>query len=270
MSVRAALAVGILPFFATACLVPEKATPSVAVSTELASKFVHRGMTNVDKAVLQPRLAVALPTVTDDRLSLVAWGNLDLHNDTGNAWFPDGQASRFSQIDFIADYQRRLNDTFTVRGGIHNYNLPNGLEFLNGERGATTEVFAQISANVLEATPYFAWNYDFDEVRGAYYRAGITESFDLGKGFTIVLDGSLGYASSAQAAWLYGIDTAGFADLRGRAQLNYQYDARTQLTASVNGSYIVDDTIRDWFPQIAANGVDPDPIWFTIGVGWTF
>lgn len=270
MSCRVPFAIGALSFVAAGCIVPDKAAPKVALSTEVASKYVNRGQTNVDKGVLQPRLAVQMPTVTEDKLNVVAWGNLDLTNDTGNAWFPSGQASRFTQIDFIADYQRQLNETLNVRAGIHSYNLPNGLEFLNGERGATTEVFAHVTANVLEANPYFQWNYDFDEVRGAYYRAGITESFELGGKFSLVLDGSLGWASAAQSSWLYGIRTHGFADLRGRAQLNYQHDERTQLFASVNGSSIQDQTIRDWFPQIAPNGIAADVIWFTLGIGWSF
>ena len=251
---------------ATGCIVPEGASPSVGLGAELASKFVHRGMTQVDRPVLQPRLSIQLPTVDEDTIQIAARGNVDLSNSTGDAWFPDGHAGRFTSIDFFADYRKTIGDV-TLRGGVFNYNLPNGLEFPNGERGATTEVFAVVSANVLEATPYVSWHYDFDEVRAPYYRAGITESFDLGDGWTSVLDGSIGYATSAQSAWLYGIDESGFADLRGQAVVNWQVDPRTQLQAGVNGSAILDSTIDDWFSQL---GIDDDPIWFSLGVAWAF
>ncbi|MCB9879476.1 MAG: hypothetical protein H6835_17920 [Planctomycetes bacterium] len=264
--------VGLVGALLSGCFVPDDARPQVGMAANVASKYVHRGMTMVDKFVVQPQLVVALPTVTGDAIRVTAKGNANLYNDTGDAWFPDGHAGRFSQIDFIADYQRNLGtfsflEDLTVKGGVFNYNLPNGQEFPNGERGTTSEVFVDVSATVLEATPYFSWHYDFDEVRAPYYRGGITESFDFGKGFSLVLDGSLGYATSAQSAWMYGLDTSGWADLRGSATLNYQYDARTTLSASANGSRMMDRTLNDWFELL---GIDADPIWFTFGVAFAF
>ncbi|MEZ6038636.1 MAG: hypothetical protein R3F29_14230 [Planctomycetota bacterium] len=256
----------------TGCFVAEDARPQVGLATDASSKFVHRGMTMVDKFVLEPQLVVALPTVTGDSLRFTAKGHANLNSDTGNAWFPDGHAGRFSQVDFVADYQRNFGsfagiDDVTVRGGVFNYVLPNGQEFPNGERGTTSEVFVTVSATVLEATPYISWHYDFDEVRAPYYRGGLTETFDFGKGFSLVLDGSLGYATSAQSSWMYAIDASGWADLRGSATLNYQYDPRTTLSVSANGSRIVDTEINDWFQQI---DIDADPIWFTFGVAFAF
>ena len=269
MNRRATGSLSLVCLSAAACLVPEDAKPEVGLLVQGASKFVHRGITNVDNPVLQPRLALALPTVHGDRIGVAVEGNMDLRNDTGGAWFPDGHAGRFTQIEAIVDYTKTFGDV-TVRAGVHNYNLPNGLEFPNGERGATSEVFVLVSANVLEATPYFSWHYDFDEVRAPYYRAGITESFALSEDFTLILDGSLGYATSAQSAWLYGLDESGFADLRGKAEIAYQYDPRTTVLAGVHGSAIVDSGIDRWFRDIAPQGIDDDPIWFTLGIAWAF
>jgi hypothetical protein len=253
----------------TSCIVPEDGKPEVNLATTFATKFVHRGMTMVDNPVLQPRLAVGLPTVHGDRIGIVAEGNMDLRNDTGGAWFPDGHAGRFSQIEAVVSYTRSFGD-ITLQGGVHNYNLPNGLEFANGERGATSEVFLLASANVLEATPYLGLNYDFDEVRGGYYRAGVTEDFVLDENWQIVVDGSLGYVSEAQAAWLYGLGESGLADLRGTVALNWRCDPRTTLSASVNGSAMMNATLDRWFDQVAPQGVDDDPIWFTFAVRWVF
>ena len=121
---------------------------------------------------------------------------------------------------------------------------------------------------MLEATPYFSWHYGFDEVRAPYYRAGLTESFDLGKGFKIVLDGSIGYATSAQSSWLYGLDVSVLADLRGKAELLWDYDERTRLVAGLHGSAIMDSELDRWFNDVAV--FDDDPIWFTLGVNWAF
>jgi hypothetical protein len=258
----------------TGCFIPEDATPSVGLDATVASKYVHRGMTNVDGPVFQPTMNVALPTVTDDSVALSVKGNMDLTNDNGEAWFPEGHAGRFSEIDIVATYSKQLNETFAVTGGLFNYNFPNGQEFgLDGtgpgeERGGTNEVFVVVTADVLETTPYFEWHYDFDEVRGAYYRAGITESFPINDQFSVDLDGSLGYASSAQSDWLYDLAKAGFADLRGEVIVNYQYDDRTTLSAGLHGSMIVDSEIDRWFVNVG--NIDDDPIWVSFGVNWLF
>jgi hypothetical protein len=257
------------------CIVPEDASPGVSLGGDLATKFVFRGMTQSENGVFQPRLAVSLPTVTEDSVRLVAKGNMDLSDDNGDAWFPRGHAGKFSQIDFIGSYTRRLGDSFAVEAGLFNYNLPNGLEFANDgqggpgeERGATSEVFVRVSGDVLGATPYVSWHYDFDEVRGAYYRAGVTETFEINDNWGVILDGSLGYVSSAQADWLYDLSESGLADLRGKAELYWFYDDRTRVAGAVHGSAMMNSTLDRWFNDVGVP--DDDPIWFSVGVTWAF
>jgi hypothetical protein len=266
MQRRALVSLALVSVTATSCIVPEDTKPDVAFGATLATKFVHRGMTLVDNPVLQPELAIEMPTNWGDRIGLAAEASMDLRNDTGGAWFPDGHAGRFTQIEFQGSYERRFGD-LAIRGGVHSYNLPNGLEFPNGERGGTTEAFVRASAEVLEANPYVSVHYDFDEVRGAYYVAGIAEDIPIDEKWSIALDGSIGYVSEAQAAWMYGIGESGFADLRGEIVLKYRCDPRTQLHAGVHGSLIVDDTLDDWFRDLR---IDDDPIWFSFGVAWFF
>ena len=265
---RLACSLALVPLVAAGCIVPEKAAPNVGFGATLASKFVHRGMTLVDDAVLQSKMSVALPTTfgPTDRIQVEAEGAMELSDQNGDSWFPDGHAGRFTQIEMLGSYQRTFGD-LTLRGGIHSYNLPNGTEFQNGERGGTTELFLLASMNVLEANPYVAVHYAFDEVRSAYYRAGMAEDIPLGDKWAIDLDGSIGYVSEAQSAWMYGFDEPGVADLRGELVLRYQYDDRTTLRAGVHGSLIVDDDIDEWFTDL---GIDDDPIWFSLGVGWVF
>jgi hypothetical protein len=254
-----------LTVLAGGCILPENQHASVTLGTKLASKFVHRGQTLVDRPVLQPELKIEAPTTDGGGVRIDVSANMDLQNDTGAAWFPDGHAGRFTQIEFIGAYSRKVGDV-DLELGLHSYNLPNGLEFPLGERGGTTEVFVGASMEVLEARPYAALNYDFDEVRASYLRGGITEDFDLGKGFNLNLDGSLGYAASSQSAWMYGLDHGGFADLRGTAEVSYQYDDRTVLAFALNGSRMMDATLRRWFTRDL--GFDADPIWVTLSVVW--
>ncbi|HEX5050885.1 MAG TPA: hypothetical protein VFZ65_03855 [Planctomycetota bacterium] len=257
---------------ASGCFVAKDKQPGVSMGVALPSKFVHRGMTLVDKPVLQPDLAVVLPVAdTTDTVGVEVEANIDLYNGTGNAWFPDGHGGHITQFEVIADYTHKFGD-LTVRGGVHNYNLANGIEFIAGspagsQRGDTTEAFVLASMDVLEATPYFSWNYDFVEVDSSYYRGGLTEDFELAKGWKLTLDGSLGYAGSGQSQWMYGIATSGFADLRGEAVVAWDYDERTTIDFGLHGSLIVDSQIKDWFQLI---GVDDDVIWVSVGMTWSF
>jgi hypothetical protein len=269
MNRRIAGSLCLVSLVSTGCIVPKDAKPTVGIGTTLATRFVHRGMTLVDNPVLQTRLGAQLPTVSGDTIRVDVEGNIDLRNNTGGAWFPDGHAGRFTQIEALASYARRFGDV-ELRAGIHNYTLPNGLEFANGERGGTSEVFLLASAEVLEATPYAAIHYDFDEVRGAYYRAGITEGFAIAEGLSLNLDGSLGYSTEAQSSWMYGLGRAGLADLRGEIVLRWAYDERTQIQIGAHGSAMMDSELDRWFGEIAPQGVDDDPIWFTAGVNWVF
>jgi hypothetical protein len=275
MNYRITLLLGVISVAATGCFVPEDAKVGVRLGNEVASKFVFRGMTQVDAPVYQPRIAIALPTIHGDQVRISTLANMDLTNDNGDAWFPQGHAGRFSAIDFRLAYQKQLNDTFQVTAGVFGYNLPNGQEFPNDgrggpgeERGGTSEVFVTVSANILEATPYFSWHYDFDEVHGAYYRGGLTESFQINDTWNVVLDGSLGYATSAQSDWLYDLDKSGFADLRGKVVVNYQYDKRTTLTAGLHGSSMQKNALDQWFNDVGVP--NDDPIWVSLGVNWSF
>lgn len=250
---------------AAGCILPKDQHPNVTIGTKLASKFVHRGQTLVNQPVLQPALQIDSPTVDGGGMRVTVEANMDLRNNTGAAWFPDGHAGRFTQIEFVGAYSRKVGD-IDLEAGIHSYNLPNGLEFPLGERGGTTEVFVSASMEVLEARPYLSLHYDFDEVRASYLRGGITEDFELGEGIALNLDGSLGYAASSQSAWMYGLDHGGFADLRGSAEVSYRYDERTTLAFGLHASSITDKTLRRWFVQDL--GFDADPIWVTLGVVW--
>lgn len=260
-------------FAASACFVPPDVKADTSFGTTLASRFVHRGMTLVDRPVLQPKVAAELPTNWGDRVGVMVEASMDLRNNTGDAWFPDGHAGRFTQIEMQGIYRKSFGDV-SVAAGVHSYNLPNGTEFrfsgAGGERGGTTEVFLLASATVLEANPYVSLHYDFDEVRGGYYRGGLREDIPVGEKWAVKLDGSLGYVSEAQSAWMYAFDQAGLADLRGEIVLEYVYDPRTRISAGVHGSMIVDDDIDEWFDSLGPDGIDDDPIWFTLGVSWTF
>ena len=79
---------------------------------------------------------------------------------------------------------------------------------------------------------------------------------------SLLLDGSLGYASAAQADWLYDLSESGLADLRGKAELFWFYDDRTRIAGAVHGSTMMNSTLDRWFVDVGIP--DDDPIWFSL------
>ena len=275
MNRRLASLLCVISITTAGCFIQKDAKPGVGLSTEVASMYVHRGMIQVDAPVFQPEISLGFDTVTNDSLNLRVWGNMDLTDDNGDAWFPQGHQGRFSEVDIVGTYTMQLNEWLGVSGGLFNYILPNGQEFpLDGrggpgtERGGTTEAFVRFDADVLGTMPYFSCHYDFDEVDGAYYQAGLTEEIPINDVWSIVLDGSVGYASEEQSDWLYALPQAGLADARGKIELTYQYDANTLLSVAVHGSTVIDDDIADWFEIVGI--LETNPIWFSVGVNWFF
>ena len=88
-----------LAVLASGCILPKDQRPTVTLGTTLATKFVHRGQTLVNQPVLQPTLQVESPTIDGGGMRITAEANMELRNNTGAAWFPDGHAGRFTQID---------------------------------------------------------------------------------------------------------------------------------------------------------------------------
>ena len=251
----------------TACwVVPKEPDPKVDLGVAIASQYNHRGMVMNEKGVLQGAMGVELPTRTEGTLALDVWANMDLRNDTGDAWFPDGHAGRFSEIDLTATYSHALGPV-DLDAGIENYNLPNGTEFPFGERGSTHELFLHASGEVLGARPFVHLRWDYDEAEGVYLLLGISEDFSITEGLTLELFGSFGYSSAGASFWTYGLKESGWSDLQGRIVLYYALDDATTIDLGVYGATIVDDSLQDWFDSI---GIERDNVWVSLGVTHRF
>lgn len=254
-----------------ACIVPGDAKPTVVAGVDVANAYVHRGMLQNEEGVAQPSAVVRIPAKKDGAIIVRTWANMDLSNDTGDAWLPDGHAGKFSQIDFNFLFEQRLGDNALVTGGFINYNLPNGLEFPFGERGATSEFLMegvyQLPDSLLSLKPSIAVHYDFDEVEDFYINAGVSHSAGLREDLTLRTRLGLGWMGESQSLWNYGIEEAGLADLTLRGDMDYKLQGGTTLTAFAAYSTIVDSDLSDWFDFI---GIDPDQLFGGLGVRWTF
>lgn len=295
-------ACGCLAVLITGCqsFVTRDAKPTVKLNLVTASQFNHRGMVQNEEWVLVPDISARLtpvrayPTDEGGTFRVQSKGYLNLTEDTGDAWFPDGQGGKFSEIDLKADYSRRfevLSWPIDVAAGVLSYVLPNASFFPNGPRGSTTEVFGNLgspffSDKIYSFYPHFAVNYDPDEGDGFYFNAGvgkavlIAEVLDIfglkpSGGFaakavdslSFQVDLAVGYSSSRHSFWTYGIREEGFADFTGIGTLSCKLDENTVVSIGVGGASILDEDLRDWFDTI---NIENDNVWVSFGIGWEF
>lgn len=249
-------------------IIPEKARPEVTLEGRYLSQYNHRGMVQNNRGVVQGDLDVLLPTRFDGNLSLHTFGNMDLRNRTGDAWFPDGKAGKMTEFQVQGAYAQRFAEYFTVDVGLHNYSPTFGNEFPNGVRGPTTEIFGVLGADVWVLHPHFDVHYDYDEAEGFYLSLGIAAAPEIPiENVRVEGDVSLSYSDKDSSFWTYGDFIDGFSDLRGILNVFYDVDAMSSLTAGVGYSTIVDSELRDWFDLI---GIEQDNYWFQLGVIFRF
>ena len=265
------------------CLTSQGTRPSLELGLLGATQYNRRGMVENEHGVLQGEAKARVPAGSlGGALQLKAWSNMDLTDDTGDAWFPDGHAGEPTEIDLTAAYGRSLGP-IDLSAGVTGYIHPFGSEFLNGNRGNTTEVFAAAGGEVLPGRafgfyPLFAAFYDPDAVDGFYLNGGVFKGWDLAERLRLLLGASVGYSEQNHSLWTYGFRERGWADLRGTLTLEYRLTESSTIAAGVAASTILDDDIHDWVEDRAVvarrsggaveRGIDPEAVWGTLGVSW--
>ncbi|MEE8468665.1 MAG: hypothetical protein V3T22_09430 [Planctomycetota bacterium] len=268
--------------FLPACLIVsvDNADPSIDLTAVAATKYVHRGMVNNSEGVAQGEIKTTLPAKwwnqdSQGRWWARAWGNVDLSNDTGDAWFPDGHAGEFSEIDIELGYAHTLGRV-DLSAGIIDYILSNGLEFITnsparGARGETKEFFVTASIPLWAGiTPFVSGNWDFDEVKGFYGRTGLSKTFRVGSKLTVGLSAAVGYSDEEHAAWTYGQApgfSAGLVDFLGEVRGTYTLDEHTEILLTGSASSIIDDEQEAWFNAL---GIDSNNTWLLFGFHWSY
>lgn len=258
----------VLPLFAS-CIIDDTARPGVDVDMQAVTADVHRGMVQTENGALIPGTVISLPAKEEGTLLIVTEGSVELSDDTGNAWRPDGHSGRLARFDWSVLYEQAL-DNFLLTFGLINYNLPNGLEFPFGERGATSEVMFEVAADVWKGiVPRVRFNYDIDEVEGLYMQVGVSKGFRFGESWTLDLDLGLAWMDDHQAEWNYAQTPPanGLADLRTTARTAYAFDDHTSAAIELGYSRVMDDDFRDWFDVI---DIDPDQTWIGLGLHWSY
>ena len=253
--------------FLGGCLMPAGNQPSVELSVDAATQYNHRGMPQNATGVVQPAGSITLPSVSEGSMTLTTWANMDIFDDVGDAWYPDGNAWRFSEIDYIAAYSKLFGQTSATLG-VQNYNIPRGDRFPFGARGATTEVFGRAEYDLQDGWfPFGELRVDVDEAKGWYVFAGCAKSIPIDAKFTFEAEAYASYMNSQQGFWNYGLSEAGFADARLTTTLFYQYDDSTRFNLVAAFSTMIDSNYRDEFSN---NDIDADNAWIATGVSWSY
>jgi hypothetical protein len=167
----------------TLCLIlAASVTPALALgpldaSADLAlnSKYVWRGMTVNPEAVLQPEAAVSFMG-----FGAGFWGNIDMTSYSDNDW-------KFNEIDYFLTWDLEM-PLFSLGAGLIYYDFP------NTEDEATTELYITASAGVL-FSPTLTIYQDIDQVKGAYWEAGISHGVALSPAANLELSAGLGLGS---------------------------------------------------------------------------
>ncbi len=151
---------------------------AVDFSAAYMSKYIWRGIMQVDDPTLQPSLNIAKNGFTFN-----VWGNYDL-TDKNN------RKNKFSEIDLTAEYAFSLGD-FSIPVGVIHY------EFPNTSYEPTTELYAGVSYSWI-ITPSVKVFKDVDESHGIYVLGSLAYALDLPSPTKEV---SWGIAASISGAW---------------------------------------------------------------------
>jgi len=250
----------------SSCVIAPDTRPVLEGGVFLASQYNRRGMPQNDNGVAQVEYEVDLATKGDGTLRMLSWGNVDLQNDVGDAWFGDGNGGQFTEVDLSLGYLRSFGawDTVLAANAIV---LPEGSAFPNGARGTTSEVLASVGRELLGLYLQLAGYFDFDEVDGYYLNFRLDRSFSIAERFGADASLALGYSEENHSAWAYGLKESALADLRGTASLFYAVDAHTTIRLLLAVSTMLDSDIEDRFE---AFGIESDNFWASLGISWSY
>lgn len=229
----------------------------------LFSKYVWRGMTLTDDAVLQPSVAA-------DLLGFTAgiWANMDFTDANASLDNPDGYQGKFNEVSYTLSCGLSL-PVLQVEAGVVHYTYPNTPD------PATTEVFASAGADVL-LSPSLTVYYDLDEVDGGYLAFALGHGVPLSPAASLEFAATLGYGTGDYVAGYFpfsatpdkaqtGAD-AGPTDFQATASLPYRPLDIVTISPSLTYTTLLGDAQDD----VEEAGGDKDAVIVGITAGLSF
>jgi len=149
------------------------------------SKYVWRGIVVNPETVLQPDLNVSFLG-----FGLDIWANMDLTDQYE-------MSGEFNEVDYTLYYELPLPLVDLGAGFIY-YDFP------NTEYNSTTEFYISAAVNVI-LSPSLAVYQDIDQIKGAYWEAGISHGLELSPGLSLDLGANLGLGSKGYMNGYFGV-----------------------------------------------------------------
>ncbi|MBN1103105.1 MAG: hypothetical protein JXL84_06805 [Deltaproteobacteria bacterium] len=164
----------------------EEERPTASATMGVFSKYIWRGYElSDDSLVIQPSI-----TVGYKGFSVNLWGNLD--TDWDDRVPATSDKTEWTETDMTLEYGREFGPVRLAAGYI--YYALDGID-------DSQEVYLSGSWNVL-LTPTLTIYREVSHLPGWYFKFALGHSFDLGKGISLDLAGSVGYYYSDDEAFV--------------------------------------------------------------------
>ncbi len=223
---------------------------SAEASVTFASKYVWRGQLLNDDPVVQPSL-----TLGYKGLSLNVWGSIDTTDYAG-----DGEAGNIQEVDYTLSYGFSPMEGLDLEAGWILYDFPGADD--------TKEVYISATASSLPLSPSLSVYYDYDEVKGFYVSAGISQAIPVRvEKLSVEISAAVGWGDRDYNAAYFGINDSGFSDISLTASIGYAVTEHVSVGAFITFTEILDSNLEN-----AANAVygDSDNIITGINVSLAF
>jgi hypothetical protein len=245
---------------------PVAAQAEIGLETGLFSSYVWRGISYVNKPVLQPDLSLSIP-LGGAGLTIGAWGNIELgayDDPEDDLSIGGGSSFNLSEVDPYAELGFTAGKAEIAIGGVA-YVFPNDEGFTDDIN--TVEVYGSIGLDA-PLSPSLAVYYDVDKVKGFYVEGSLSHDIPLGpKALTI----------GALAGWnvgqepnddepdeLFNFEDKGITHVDLSASIEFEAGPFT-ITPQVHGVFGIDDATKITKPTSTDTGFK---IWGGVSIGW--
>jgi hypothetical protein len=173
----------ILIFSSTNLWAEDEAKPSASADVGVFSQYIWRGYElSKDSVVIQPSITVGYKDV-----SLNLWGNLDT-----NVYSDTRDEAQFNETDLTLSYDKSFGIVSMGVGYIYY-----ALDAIDDSQ----EVYLSVGLDTL-LSPTLTVYREISHLPSWYISLGISHSFELPKGITLDLGGSVGYYASDDDAFV--------------------------------------------------------------------
>lgn len=243
------------------CAAPALAMGPLDVNADLAlnSEYVWRGMVVTDDLVLQPAASASVAGI-----GFGFWGNMDLSDANDTEW-------KFNEIDYIITYGLSL-PMVSFGAGLIYYDFP------NTELDSTTELYLTASASVL-LSPTLTIYQDIDNIKGAYWEAGVSHGVPLSPMADLELSATLGLGSKGYLAGYFGVipsldDPGEFTDFTGASMSDFRLSAGVPYKAvpffTITPAVTYTTLLGDAKDAAEGHGADQDAFYLGLTASFSF